>query len=175
MFKIPNPLIFINFCVLESCQVWAISYSEIECYVRNYFKMSKITLTLWYSFVHGIKANAIFRLGSRPQHTSLHIDKYSKPGKIIRNTINVWFPNVLSMRPVLLRLFCECKNFPDQRVARVPSEVLKKTAESLPPRKRSNLAVCMSHLGSVRATDAWSPCPRFLMEPLWKQLGHQKF
>lgn len=90
MFKIPNPLIFINFCVLESCQVWAISYSEIECYIWNYFKMSKITLTLWYSFLQGIKASAIFRLGSRPQHPSLHIDKYSKSGKIIRNPINFW-------------------------------------------------------------------------------------
>lgn len=90
MFEIPNPLIFISFCVLESCQVWAISYSEIEYYVRNYFKMSKITLPLWYSFVHGIKASAIFRLGSRLQHPSLRIDKYSKSGKIIRNPINVW-------------------------------------------------------------------------------------
>lgn len=91
MFKIPKLLIFISFCVLESCQVWAISYSEIECYVQNCFKMSKITFTLWYSFVHGIKASVISRLESHLQHTSLHIDKYSKSVKIIPNPMNVWF------------------------------------------------------------------------------------
>lgn len=90
MFKIPNILIFISFCMLESCQVWAISYSEIECYVQNYLKMSKITLTLWYSLLHGIKASTIFRLRSCLQYTSLCINKYSKSGKIILNTINVW-------------------------------------------------------------------------------------